>query len=139
MGIFDLVESLAGQATQSGQAAGADHANVASGFIEALTQHPEGIQGVLSALQNNGMAQHAEAWSNGQPATATPEQVQQGLGGTGLIEAAAAKAGVSPQVAHAAIAVVLPMVIQHFAPNGQAAPQSSMGSMAQSLLGKLIG
>jgi len=136
MGIFDLVESLAGQA---GQDSGSDHAKIASGFIEALTQHPEGIQGVLNALQNNGLGQHAEAWSNGQPATATPDQVQQGLAGTGLIEAAAAKAGVSPQVAQMAISTVLPMVLQHFAPNGQAAPQSSMGSMAQSLLGKLLG
>jgi len=136
MGIFDLVQSLTGQ---SGQAASADHANVASGFIEALTQHPEGIQGVLNALQNNGLGQQAQAWGTGQAAAATPEQIQQGLGGTGLIEAAAAKAGVSPQIAQLAMATVLPMVIQHFTnANGQAAPQSSIGSLAESFLGKFL-
>jgi uncharacterized protein YidB (DUF937 family) len=134
MGIMDMIQSLAGQ---TGEAAGTDQAKVAGGFIEALTQHPEGIQGVLDAFKNNGMAEHVNSWGAGQAATATPEQVQQGLGGTGLIEKTAEKAGVSPQVVQMALATVLPMVIQHFAPNGQAAPTSSMGSMAQQLLSKL--
>jgi uncharacterized protein YidB (DUF937 family) len=135
MGIMDMIQSLAGQ---TGAAAGTDQAKVAGGFIEALTQHPEGIQGVLDAFKNNGMAEHVGAWGAGQAATATPEQVQQGLGGTGLIEKTAEKTGVSPQVVQMALAAVLPMVIQHFAPNGQAAPQSSMGSMAESLLSKFV-
>jgi uncharacterized protein YidB (DUF937 family) len=133
MGIMDMIQSLAGQ---TGAAAGTDQAKVAGGFIEALTQHPEGIQGVLDAFKNNGMAEHVNSWGAGQAATATPEQVQQGLGGTGLIEKTAEKAGVSPQVVQMALATVLPMVIQHFAPNGQATPTSSMGSMAEKLLSK---
>jgi uncharacterized protein YidB (DUF937 family) len=134
MGILDTIQSLAGQA---GQAAGTDQAKVAGGFIEALTQHPEGIQGVLDAFKNNGMAEHVGAWGSGATTTATPEQVQQGLGGTGLIEQTAAKAGVSPQVVQVALSTVLPMVIQHFAPNGQAAAPGSMGSLATQLLSKL--
>ena len=55
MGIMDMIQSLAGQ---TGAAAGTDQAKVAGGFIEALTQHPEGIQGVLDAFKNNGMAEH---------------------------------------------------------------------------------
>jgi uncharacterized protein YidB (DUF937 family) len=133
MGIMDMIQSLAGQ---TGAAAGTDQAKVAGGFIEALTQHPEGIQGVLDAFKNNGMAEHVNSWGAGQAAIATPEQVQQGLGGTGLIEKTAEKAGVSPQVVQMALATVLPMVIQHFAPNGQAAPTSSMGSMAKQILSK---
>jgi uncharacterized protein YidB (DUF937 family) len=128
MGIMDMIQSLAGQ---TGAAAGTDQAKVAGGFIEALTQHPEGIQGVLDAFKNNGMASHIGAWGAGQAATATPEQVQQGLGGTGLIEKTAAK------VVSAALATVLPMVIQHFAPNGQATPASGMSGMAEQLLSKL--
>jgi uncharacterized protein YidB (DUF937 family) len=133
MGIMDMIQSLAGQ---TGEAAGTDHAKVAGGFIEALTQHPEGIQGLLDAFKNNGMAEHVNSWGAGQAATATPEQVQQGLSGTGLIEKTAEKAGVSPQVVQIALATVLPMVIQHFAPNGQATPTTSMGSMAQQFLSK---
>jgi uncharacterized protein YidB (DUF937 family) len=133
MGIMDMIQSLSGQA---GSAAGTDQAKVAGGFIEALTQHPDGIQGVLDAFKNNGMAEHVNSWGTGQTATATPEQVQQGLGGTGLIEKTAEKAGVSPQVVQMALATILPMVIQHFAPDGKATAPGSMGSMAQQLLGK---
>ena len=133
MGLMDMIQSLAGQ---TGEAAGTDQAKVAGGFIEALTQHPEGIQGVLDAFKNNGMAEHVNSWGAGQAATATPEQVQQGLGGTGLIEKTAEKAGVSPQVVQMALVTVLPMIIHHFAPNGQATPTSSMGSMAEKLLSK---
>jgi hypothetical protein len=35
------------------------------------------------------------------------------------------------------LVTVLPMVIHHFAPNGQATPTSSMGSMAGKLLNKI--
>jgi uncharacterized protein YidB (DUF937 family) len=135
MGILDTIQQLAGQA---GQQAGTDQAKVAGGFIEALTQHPEGIQGLLDAFKNNGMAEHVGAWGTGESATATPEQVQQGLNGTGLIEKTAAHAGVSTEVVQMALATIIPMAIQHFAPNGQAAPQSSMSGMAQQLLGKFL-
>ena len=63
MGLMDMIQSLAGQ---TGAAAGTDQAKVAGGFIEALTQHPEGIQGVLDAFKNNGMASHIGAWGAGQ-------------------------------------------------------------------------
>ena len=135
MGILDSIKSLAGQAAQS---SGSDQAEIAGGVIEALTQHPDGIQGVMDAFKSSGMAEHVGAWASGQNATATPDQVQQGLGGTGLIEATAAKAGVSPEVVQTALATILPMAIQHFAPNGQATPQGSMGGMAQALLGKFL-
>jgi uncharacterized protein YidB (DUF937 family) len=133
MGILDTISQLAGQA---GDASQGDQAKVAGGFIQALTAHPEGIQGVLESLKANGMADHVGSWAAGQDATATPEQIQQGLGSTGLIEKTADHAGVSPSVVTSALAVVLPMLIQHFAPNGQPAEQSNMGSLAQQILSK---
>lgn len=135
MGILDTIKSLAGQA---GDAAGTDQAKVAGGFIEALTQHPQGIQGVIDAFNNSGMAQHVSGWASGQNATATPDQIQQGLAGTGLIEAVASKTGVSQETVQSALSTILPMAIQHFAPNGQAAPQSAMAGMAQGLLSKFL-
>ena len=135
MGILDTISQLAGQA---GDAAQGDQAKIAGGFIQALTAHPEGIQGVLESLKANGMADHIGSWAAGQDATATPEQIQQGLGPTGLIEKTADHAGVSPSVVTSALAIILPMLIQHFAPNGQPAEQGNMGSLAQQILGKFI-
>ena len=135
MGILDTISQLAGQA---GSVAQGDQAKVAGGFIQALTLHPEGIQGLLDSLKANGMADHIGNWLSGQAQTATPEQVQQGLGSTGLIEKTAEHAGVSPAVVTAALATILPMAIQHFAPNGQATEQSNFGGLAQQLLGKFL-
>jgi uncharacterized protein YidB (DUF937 family) len=135
MGILDTLSQFAGQA---GDAAQGDQAKVAGGFIQALTAHPGGIQGVLDSLNANGMADHISSWASGQPQTATPDQVQQGLGSTGLIEKTAEHAGVSPAVVTSALAIILPMVIQHFAPNGQATEQSNFGGLAQQMLGKFL-
>ena len=66
----------------------------------------------------------------------TPGQVQQGFAGSGLIEKAAQHAGVSPEIAATAVSTVLPMIMQHFAPGGQAAPQSQLGGLAQQFLSK---
>nr|WP_263367999.1 YidB family protein [Edaphobacter bradus] len=135
MGILDSLQSLAGQA---GDAAQTDNAKVAGGLIQALTSHPEGIQGILNSLTANGMAQHVSDWAKGQGTTATPEQVQQGLGGSGFLEKIAEHAGVSPAVATTALATILPMAIQQFAPNGQATEQSALGDLAKQFLGKLV-
>jgi uncharacterized protein YidB (DUF937 family) len=141
MGILDTITQLAGQA---GDAAQGDQAKVAGGFIQALTAHPEGIQGVLESLKANGMSDHIGSWMTGQDATATPAQVEQGLGSTGLIEKTAEHAGVSPTVVSSALAIILPMVVQHFAANNNtttaqaSAEPSGMGGIAQQILGKFL-
>jgi uncharacterized protein YidB (DUF937 family) len=135
MGILDSIQSLAGQA---GAAAQGDQAKIAGGFIEALSAHPEGITGILQTLKSNGLGDHVGAWAAGQAQTATPEQIQQGLGSTGLIEKTAEKAGVSSSVVTSALAIILPMVIQHFAPNGESASPGSFSGLAQQVLGKLL-
>jgi uncharacterized protein YidB (DUF937 family) len=45
---------------------------------------------------------------------------------------------VSPQVAQEALTTVLPMVLAHVAPNGQAAQPGDLGSLAGSLLQKFL-
>ena len=133
-----LLDSLEGMAASAMTGSGSDQAKVAGGLMQALQEHPEGLQAVLNGFQNNGMAGHVEQWASGASQTATPDQVQAGLGGTGLIEATAEKAGVSPEVAKTVLASVMPMVISHFAPNGQAPDQSQFGGLAGQLLQKFL-
>jgi uncharacterized protein YidB (DUF937 family) len=102
MGLLDELEGMAGNQGQN------TNATVAGGLLQALDEHPGGLAGVISSFQNNGMASHVQQWSTGQPSTATPDQIQQGLNGTGLIDRVAAKAGVSPEVAKIGMAVALP-------------------------------
>jgi uncharacterized protein YidB (DUF937 family) len=133
MGFLDEIGSLAGQLSQN-----SDEAKVAGGLMQALQQHPGGVQGVIDSFKQNGMEDHVNAMASGDQQTTTPEQVQQGLAGTGLIEKTAEQAGVSPEIVQTAMSTILPMVIQHFAPNGEATGQGDFGGLAQQFLGKFL-
>jgi uncharacterized protein YidB (DUF937 family) len=131
MGLLDAIEGA------SGQQSGSTNAKVAGGLMQALDEHPGGLAGVIDQFRQNGMSAHVQNWASGQGQTATPAEVQQGLGGTGLIDKVAAKAGLSPEMAKMAMAVVLPMVISHFTQGGQQEPpQSGFGGMASQILSK---
>ncbi|HVG26678.1 MAG TPA: YidB family protein [Acidobacteriaceae bacterium] len=133
MGFLNAIEGMVNPETGT-------NAKVAGGLLQALDEHPGGLGGLIGHLQNNGMGDHVQQWSTGQQTTATPDQIQQGLGNTGLIDTVAAKAGVSPQTAKMAMAVILPMVIAHFTQGGQQTPppQGGLGSMASQILGRLL-
>lgn len=135
MGILD---GIAGMAEQAMGSQGGTNAQVATGLMQVLQEHPEGVQGLLNGLQQSGLGAHAEQWASGAVTSATPEQVQAGLGDNGMLEAVAAKAGVPPQLAQEALTTVLPMVLAHVAPNGQAAQPGDLGSLAGSLLQKFL-
>jgi len=136
MGLLDEISSLTG--SNAGQDVQAAQPQIANGMVQALQQHPGGIASVLGALREHGMGQHVDAWTSGNPQPADPEQIQQALGPSGLIDKIAQHAGVSPQVATMAMTTLLPLVIRHFAPGGQPAPQSEIGGLAGGLLSKLL-
>ena len=135
MGFLDQIGTVAGELgnTQQGQQTG-----ISAALMQALQQHPGGIGGLLQSFRQNGMSEHVDQWATGQQTTATPQQVQQGLNGTGLIEGTAQRAGVSHEVAAAAIAALLPALIHHFAPGGQPAPQTQLGGLAQQFLSRML-
>lgn len=135
MGLLDEIGNLTG--ATSGESAAANP-QVANGVVQAVQEHPGGMGSILDALRQNGLGQHVDAWTSGQQQPANPQQVQQALGPSGFIDRVAQHAGVSPQVATMAVTALLPMVIRHFAPGGQPAPQSQMGSLASGLLSKLL-
>jgi uncharacterized protein YidB (DUF937 family) len=126
MGFLDQLEGMASQAMTG---SGNNNMKVAGGLMEALQQHPGGLSAVLDNFKNNGLGDHAEAIQNGETPQATPDQVQTGLQGTGLLESAAAKAGVSPEVAKIALATVLPIVLAHFSKHDGAPDQGTLGGL----------
>lgn len=144
MGLMDSIKNMAGQqgGQSDGQASGlpgSTMSTVAGGLMQALDEHPGGLAGVLNHFQQNGMGDHVQNWATGEQQTATPDQIQQGLGSTGFIDKVAERAGVSPQIAKVAMAALLPIVVSHFTRGGQqAAPQSGFGGMASQILGHLF-
>jgi uncharacterized protein YidB (DUF937 family) len=133
MGLLDSLESMAANAMTN--TSNNDTTKVAGGMMEALDQHPGGLGAILQNFRNNGLGGHVDAMQNGQTPAVTPDQVQTGLHGTGLLDTIAAKAGVSPQVAKIAMATVLPMVMAHFAQNGSAPSSNVLSGMLSKLGG----
>lgn len=138
MGILDSIEGMVGGA-QGGQ--GSEQSRVAGSFLQTAQEQPGGLGGIMDMFRNRGMDQHVNGWSTGQMQQATPEQVQTGLGGSGMLEQTAQRAGVSPEVAKIALAAALPMIMAHMTNGGQQAPptnQGEFGGLAGSLLSRIL-
>lgn len=138
MGLLDMVTSMAG--------GGGDHAKVAGGLMEELQGQPGGVAGMFQSFQQNGMGGLVKQWAGGQTAPASPDQVEQGLGGTGIIDRISERTGVSPGMVKAGLAVAVPLVIHHFVSNGHVtqdgqptgAPPPESGGLLQSILGRMM-
>jgi uncharacterized protein YidB (DUF937 family) len=134
MGLLDSLKSMVG-----GGASSEDHASVASELMNTVQQHPGGLSGILENFKQNGMGDHVNSWQQpNQPnQPITPDQAQQGLG-SGVIDSIAQRTGLSPTMVKGAAAVILPMMIAHFAENGGVNQQpSALGELASGFLRKL--
>jgi uncharacterized protein YidB (DUF937 family) len=154
MGILDTIEGMAGGAMGGGEGQGgfgqgqfqvpqdaSEQGRVAGSFLQQANEHPGGLGGIMDMFRNNGMGQHVDQWQTGQMQQATPEQVQNGLGG-GMLDQIAQRAGVSPTTAKVALAAVLPMILSHMTQGGQQAPPApgggAFGGLAGSLLSRIL-
>ncbi len=139
MGLLDMVQSMAG--------GGGEHAQVAGGLVQEMQEQPGGMGGLLQSFQRNGMGGLVQQWAGGQTQPASPDQVEQGLGGTGVIDRIAQRTGVSPGMVKAGLAVAVPLVIHHLVsnghvtadgqPTGNPVPEQG-GGMLQSILGRMV-
>ena len=138
MGILDSITSAA-------EGMAGDKGTVAGGLLQTLRERPGGIGGVMQSFQQNGQGQAVQQWANGNTDGASQGQVEQGLGGTGLIDEVAAKTGMSPTVVKGALVVILPMVMHHFVSSGHVTadgqptgqPMPEQGGILQSILSRI--
>lgn len=135
MGLFDdAVKSATGTAT----ATDGSQTSLASAVLSMLSSNEGGISGLVKQFAAKGLGHVVSSWiGTGQNLPITPEQLQSVLGSE-QVQAIAAKAGISPQAASAALAQVLPQVVDKVTPDGQV-PQGDLMSMGMDLLkGKLF-
>jgi uncharacterized protein YidB (DUF937 family) len=84
-----------------------------------------GLPALVKSFQDNGLGHIVSSWiSTGQNLPITQSQIEQVLG-SGQIQQLAQKAGIPPDKAGAALAAVLPLIVDHLTPNGALAPQES--------------
>jgi len=140
MSIFDSVSNMVNQASGGG-----DHAAVAGGLLEHLGG-AGGVASLIQSMHQNGAGGLVQQWANGQTQPADPNEIEQAVGGSGLIDSIAQRTGMSPGAVRVGLATVLPLVVSHLTANGHVTtdgqvtsnPAPSTGSLVQSILGKLL-
>jgi uncharacterized protein YidB (DUF937 family) len=114
MGLLDQVlGAMGGQTGNPGQ-----HGSLVD-LAAGVLQNQGGVSGLLDKFRSAGLGQQADSWvSTGQNMPVSGDQVSSVLG-SGAGERASQKLGLPPGAAAAALAAVLPMVIDHLTPNGR--------------------
>ena len=103
----------------------ADENPTASAALEMLKNHPGGLSGLVQQF-HEGLGDVVSSWvGTGQNLPISAEQIQSVLNND-HVKAFAAKAGISPEVASAKIAELLPTIVDKLTPNGQVPEQSSL-------------
>lgn len=135
MGLFDELAGAAGSLL-GGQGGANNLGGTAGALLQAINEHPGGLQGLASSFEQGGLQGAFQSWvGTGANQAVSGDQIQGALANSGLLDSFAAKAGISPDVAHTVAAQLLPMVINHVTPNGQMPAQGTdLMSMGASLL-----
>lgn len=101
--------------------------------LDMVQNHPGGVSGMVQSLNAGGLGSLVSSWiGTGQNLPVSADQIESALG-SGPIADLAAKAGISPDQAKAAISQLLPQVIDKLSPNGQL-PQGGLLESALSML-----
>jgi uncharacterized protein YidB (DUF937 family) len=129
MGLLDGLENQA-----LGNVLGGSNNPLASGILQMIQNQPGGLQGMVQSFHDNGLGGLVSSWiSTGPNPPITSDQVHQVLG-SDQVKALAAKAGISPDAAGAAIAQILPGLVDKLTPNGSVPDHSNVMEMASSIL-----
>jgi uncharacterized protein YidB (DUF937 family) len=101
--------------------------------LDMIKNHPGGVSGLVESFKQQGLGGLVSSWiGTGQNQPVSGEQLETVLGSS-QVAALAAKVGVSPEQAKAALSQILPQVIDRLSPHGQL-PQ---GNMLEAAIGML--
>jgi uncharacterized protein YidB (DUF937 family) len=132
MGLLDNLENQA-----LGSVLGGSSNPLASGLLQMIQNQPGGLQGLVQSFHDKGLGGVASSWvGSGANSPITADQVHQVLG-SDQVKAFAAKAGINPDTAGAAIAQILPGLVDKLTPNGSVPDHSNVLAMATSMLQSL--
>ena len=130
-----LLDNLENQAVNS--VLGGSSNPMAASLLHMIQNQPGGLQGLVQSFHDKGLGELVSSWvGTGQNLPISGDQIHQVLGSE-QVNALAAKAGISPDMAGSAIAQLLPGLVDKLTPNGQVPEHSSVLEIASSLLGNL--
>jgi uncharacterized protein YidB (DUF937 family) len=113
----DVLRDVGGAAGAAGDA----HKSLATDLVAMMSGGgmSKGLGGLVDIFNQKGLGDVVSSWvSTGKNLPISPEQIQAVLG-SAQVQALAAKAGIDPAKASAAIAQILPRLVDKATPNGQ--------------------
>lgn len=130
-----LLDNLENQAVSS--VLGGNSNPMAASILQMIQSQPGGLQGLVQSFHDKGLGGLVSSWvSTGPNPPASADQIQQVLG-SDKVKQLAASAGISPDAAGAAIAHLLPSIVDKLTPNGQVPEHSGVMDIASNLLKSL--
>jgi len=132
VGLFDDLENKAANSMLGGSSN-----PLATGLLQVINNTPGGLSGLLQSFHDKGLGGVAASWvGTGQNLPISADQIQHVLG-SDQVKQLAAKAGISPDAAGAALSQLLPTLVDKLTPNGQMPQHSSLMEMGMSVLQSL--
>jgi uncharacterized protein YidB (DUF937 family) len=132
MGILDDLENKAASSMLGGSSN-----PLATGLLQMINNQPGGLSGLLQSFHDKGLGSLASSWvGTGQNLPITADQIQHVLG-SDQVKQMAAKAGISPAAAGAALSQLLPSLVDKLTPNGEMPQHSTLLETGMSLLQSL--
>jgi uncharacterized protein YidB (DUF937 family) len=129
MGLFDDLENKAASSMLGGSSN-----PLATGLLQIINNQPGGLPGLLQSFHEKGLGGLAASWvGTGQNLPISADQLQHVLG-SDQVKQLAAKAGISPDAAGAALTQLLPGLVDRLTPNGQMPQHSNLLEMGMSIL-----
>lgn len=102
-------------------------------------QQQGGVGNVVSSLTNSGLGSQVQSWvSNGENQEIGSQAISQVLSSDQVTQLAA-KMGLSPEQVQSGMAALLPQVINHLTPSGDASNPEESNGLLNAALGKLGG
>ncbi len=129
MGMLDDLENRAA----TGMLGGSSNP-LLTGLLHMIQNQPGGLSGLLQCFHEKGLGGLAASWvGTGQNLPISADQLQNVLGSE-QVKQLAAKAGISPETAGAALSQLLPSLVDKLTPNGQVPQHTNLLENCMSML-----
>lgn len=113
-----LLDNLISAAEQHSGVNADQHQNLLQSAMEMFGNH-QGITNLQNQAQSQGLGSIVQSWiGTGANQSIAPDQVQS-LVGSDMINQLAARVGLPPAMASAALSKILPMLVDKATPNGE--------------------
>jgi uncharacterized protein YidB (DUF937 family) len=141
MGILDSLAGALNNSPGATPAGAAPSSAVVSEVLAMLQQHggaANGLGSLMQAFEGGGLGHLFLSWvGNGQNLPVSADQIQNALGGSGILDKIAQRTGMQPADVAQHLSTLLPQIVDHLTPNGQVHPGDA-GSALEGLAQRLF-